>query len=274
MAHADIMPPARAVASLRRVIVGFAGSGNMSAGMARGWAAEDDGPVRMLFTDSGSGRAGELAALVGGEAVGSNAELAERCDLLVLGVKPKQLKDVAAEAGKAPAVLSMLGATPVAQVAEAFPGSDATRVMPNLGVQMRRGVMCFSAAPGVTEESAGRVLDLLRLLGRVEEMDDGQIDGATAVMGCTPAYLALVAEAVAEAGAKDGLDAALARSLMNDTMAATAELLREYEPAALRQAVASPGGSTEAGLDALEEHNVRDAFTAAVEASLKRMRGG
>src|SRR5687768_9140536 len=164
----------------------------MSAGMARGWAAAEDGPVRMLFTDSGSGRAGELAALVGGEAVGSNSELAERCDLLVLGVKPKQLEEIAAEAGAAPAVLSMLGATPVERVAQAFPNSDATRVMPNLGVQVRRGVMCFSAAPGVSAESAGRVLDLLRELGRVEEMDDALIDDATAVMGCTPAYLALV----------------------------------------------------------------------------------
>ena len=259
--------------SLRRVIVGFAGSGNMSAGMARGWAAAEAGPVRMLFTDSGSGRAGELAALVGGEAVGSNSELAERCDLLVLGVKPKQLEEVAAEAGAAPAVLSMLGATPVDKVAAAFPNSDATRVMPNLGVQVRRGVMCFSAAPGVSAESAGSVLDLLRELGRVEEMDDNLIDGATAVMGCSPAYLALVAEAIADAGARDGFDAALARSLMTDTMAATAELLHEYDPAALRKAVASPGGSTEAGLVALEEHDVRAAFTAAVEASLRRMRG-
>ena len=261
------------MASLRRVIVGFAGSGNMSAGMARGWAAADSGPVRMLFTDSGSGRAGELATLVGGEAVGSNAELAERSDLLVLGVKPKQLEEVAAEAGAAPAVLSMLGATPVAKVAAAFPNSDAMRVMPNLGVQVRRGVMCFSAAPGVSAESASRVVDLLAGLGRVEEMDDGLIDGATAVMGCSPAYLALIAEAVADAGARDGLDAALARSLMNDTMAATAELLREYEPEALRRAVASPGGSTEAGLEALEEHDVRGAFSAAVDASLRRMRG-
>ena len=60
---------------------------------------------------------------------------------------------------------------------------------------------------------------------------------------------------------------------MNDTMAATAHLLHEYDPAALRKAVASPGGSTEAGLDALEEHDVRAAFTAAVDASLRRMRG-
>jgi pyrroline-5-carboxylate reductase len=138
---------------------------------------------------------------------------------------------------------------------------------------MRRGVMCFSAAAGVAEATTERVLGLLQELGRVEEMDDGQIDGATAVMGCTPAYLALVAEAVAEAGARAGLDASLARSLMTDTMAATAELLRVYEPEALRRAVASPGGSTEAGLEALDEHELREALHAAVDASLRRMRG-
>ena len=245
----------------------------MSAGMARGWAGAERGPAGMLFTDSGSGRAAELAALVGGEAVGSNAELAERSDLLVLGVKPKQLGEVAAGAGGAPIVLSMLGAVPVTAVAEAFPRSQALRLMPNLGVQVRRGVMCFSAASGTDEATTARVLDLLRELGRVEEMDDAMIDAATAVMGCTPAYLALVAEAVADAGASDGLEPELSRSLMNDTMAATAELLHAYEPAALRKAVASPGGSTEAGLDALQQRGVRDAFTAAVEASLGRMRG-
>jgi len=255
------------------MIVGFAGSGNMSGGMARGWAAADAGPEQMLFTDSGSGRASELAAEVGGEAVGTNAELAERSDVLVLGVKPYHLDDVAADAQAAPVVLSMLGAVPVTRVAEAFPGSAAIRLMPNLGVQVGRGVICFAPGPDVGEETTIPILELLAPLGRVEPMDDALVDGATAVMGCTPAYLALAAEAIAVAGARDGVDPALARSLINDTMAGTAELLRLYEPEPLRTAVASPGGSTEAGLDVLAERNVPEAFEAAVDASLARMRG-
>lgn len=256
----------------RAMIVGFLGSGNMAAGMARGWAAGGSpSPQRMLFSDAGSGRAVALAAEVGGEAVGSNAELAEASDLLILAVKPKDLEAVAAEAQGAPAVLSMLGATPVARVAAAFPGAAVMRLMPNLGVEVRRGVMCFAAGAALDPAIVASVLDALRLLGRVEVMDDGMIDAATAVMGCTPAYLALVAAALAGAGAEAGLDPALAASLLPDTMEGTAELLRVRPADELIAAVASPGGSTEAGLGVLAERGVREALAAAVRASLERM---
>jgi pyrroline-5-carboxylate reductase len=254
------------------MIVGFAGSGNMGAAMARGWAAGEGGPKQMLFTDSGSGRAAALAAEVGGEALGSNRELADRADLLILAVKPKDLDEVAAEAESAPAVLSMLGATPLNQVADAFPAATAMRAMPNLGVELRRGVLCFAAAGVAPEALVGEVRELLSLLGRIVDLEEEMFDAATAVMGCSPAYLALVMEAIAEAGAADGLDSELAHSLIVDAAAGTAELLEERHPADLRRAVASPGGSTEAGLAVLEHEEVAEAFASAVRASLARMR--
>jgi pyrroline-5-carboxylate reductase len=255
------------------MVVGFAGSGNIAAAMARGWAAEDDGPERMLFTDSGSGRAAALAEEVGGEALDSNSELAERAGLVVLAVKASALEEVAGEAQAAPAVLSLLGATSLEQVAQAFPDAAAFRVMPNLGVELHRGVLCFAAAEGVEDQLVAEVRDLLELLGRLVEIDDALFDAATAVMGCSPAYLALAMEAIAEAGAADGLDQQLAHSLVVDAAAGTVELLRSRHPADLRDAVASPGGSTEAGLDVLEREGVAEAFTEAVRASLARMRG-
>jgi pyrroline-5-carboxylate reductase len=91
-------------------------------------------------------------------------------------------------------------------------------------------------------------------------------------MGCAPAYLALAVEALADAGAEAGLDDALARELVVETAAGTAELLESRDPAEVRRAVASPGGSTEAGLEALDREGARDAFAAAVRASLERMR--
>jgi pyrroline-5-carboxylate reductase len=92
-------------------------------------------------------------------------------------------------------------------------------------------------------------------------------------MGCAPAYLALAVEAIAAAGVKAGLDEALARELVVETSAGTAELLRERHPTDVRRAVASPGGSTEAGLEALDREGGREAFEAAVAASLERMAG-
>ena len=114
---------------------------------------------------------------------------------------------------------------------------------------------------------------MLEVLGHVVELPDEEFDAATAVMSCAPAYLALAVEAIADAGAAAGLDDELARELVVETTAGTAELLRERHPADVRKAVASPGGSTEAGLEALDREGVREAFEAAVRASLERMRG-
>ena len=90
------------------------------------------------------------------------------------------------------------------------------------------------------------------------ELDEGLIDAATAIMGCTPGYLALMAEVLVEEGAKLGLTEDQSLRMVARSMAATGELLDHHEPAELKQAVASPGGMTEAGLDALEERDLRE----------------
>lgn len=245
------------------MIVGFCGSGNMAAAMARGLRGQVDG---LLFTDSGSGRAAELAGELGGRALSSNEKLADEADVVVLAVKPAKLEAAAADLREAGIVVSLLGATSLERLRGAFPNADVARVMPNVGVEARKGVLCVtgSANPGVRA--------MLEGLGRVVDLPDSQFDAATAVMGCAPAYLALAVEAIADAGAADGLDADLARELVVETAAGTAELLRTHEPARLREAVASPGGSTEAGLEALDREGARQAFEAAVRASLERMR--
>lgn len=234
----------------------------MAAAMARGLAGEAD---TLLFTDSGSGRASELAAEVGGEALGSNGDLAERADLVVLAVKPAKLEQAASEMGSASAVISLLGATPLSRVEAAFPDADVCRVMPNVAVEVRRGVLCVAGT------ASAEVRDRLELLGHVVDLPDEDFDAATAVMGCAPAYLALAVEALADAGAAAGLDEELARELVVETTGGTAELLRLRHPADVRSAVASPGGSTEAGLEALDREGARAAFEAAVRASLERM---
>jgi pyrroline-5-carboxylate reductase len=245
------------------MVIGFCGSGNMAAAMARGLRGQADG---MLFTDSGSGRAAELAAELGGEAVASNQELAERADVVVLAVKPAKLDQAAAELATAKVLVSLLGATSLERVESAFPDAEVVRLMPNVGVEVRRGVLCVAGS-----RHAG-VRALLEGLGDVVDLDDAEFDAATAVMGCAPAYVALAVEAIADAGVADGLDEKLARELVVETTAGTAELLRRRHPADVRRAVASPGGSTEAGLEALEREGAREAFEAAVRASLERMR--
>jgi pyrroline-5-carboxylate reductase len=245
------------------MVIGFIGSGNMAAAMARGWEGEFEG---MLFSDSGSGRAAGLAEELGGE-VAANDEIAERADLVVVAVKPAKLDEVAPELAGAGAIVSILAAVPLERLRAAFPAAEVLRVMPNVGVEVRQGVLC------VNGEASAEARAKLDLLGHVVELADEDFDEATAIMGCAPAYLALAVEALADAGAAAGLDPELARELVIETTAGTAELLRVRHPADVRRAVTSPGGSTEAGLDALEREGARRAFEAAVEASLERMRG-
>ncbi len=220
----------------------------------------------MLFSDSGSGRATALADELGGEAL-SNAEIAARADFVVLAVKPGKLEEVAPGLQGAERVVSILAMVPLQRLQEAFPGAQVLRVMPNVGVEVREGVLCLAGDAGPD------VRDALERLGHVVDLSDDQFDEATAIMGCSPAYLALAVEALADAGAAAGLDPELARELVVETAVGTAELLRARHPADVRKAVTSPGGSTEAGLEALDREGAREAFEAAVEASLRRMHG-
>ena len=252
------------------MIIGFAGSGNMAAAMARGWASVKRGPDEMLFADSGSGRAQALADELGEERVASLEELADRSDLVVLAVKPKALAEAApAIAGRVDGVVSVLGATTVATLRDAFGDTPVLRTMPNLAVEVHRGVICHTAP----DEAMVPALELLGALGTTVQMDEETIDAATAVMGCAPAYLARAVEALIEAGVRAGLDPDLSDMLVREAAAGTGEHLLSREPREMQVAIASPGGSTEAGLEALEDAGGPAAFAAAVEASLERMAG-
>lgn len=238
----------------------------MAAAMARGWAGQWEG---MLFFDPDSERARKLAGELGGEAVGSNGELAERADVVVLAVKPSALEQAAGELAGASAVVSILGATSLEKVEAVFPSAEVGRIMPNVAVEVGGGVLCVSG------EFGSEVRGKLDVLGHVVELPDSQFDVATALMGCSPAYFALVAEALADAGVGvgAGLDRKLVERLVVEAAAGTGALMRVRRPADVRISVTSPGGSTEAGLDALDRAGAREAFAAAVRASLERMRG-
>ena len=243
--------------------IGLVGSGNMARALAIGWGE----PV--LCTDAGSGRAKELAALVGGEAVVSNRELAERADIVVLAHKPAQLAAVAAEiAGTARVVVSILARTTQAEVRAAYPETPVFRIEPNTPVEVRRGVLAFATpdAP-VDEQARERVRELFARLGTVVEVPESMSRIAGATGGVGPAYWSLLVEAQVDAAVRRGMPAHLASTLVTETMAGTAELLRarNHDTLALRRAVASPGGTTARGLAALERGGVRTALSQAMD---------
>lgn len=252
--------------------VGFVGAGNMAAAMARGWAGGGGGPEVMSFCDLDADRAAAVAAEVGGETRQSLEELARDSEALVLAVKPDALVQVAEElGGQAPALVSILAATSTTRIAELFPGVPALRLMPNQPVEVRRGVLCYVAAEGMPDAVLSSLLGMLEPLGELVPLREQLMDPAMAIMSSSPAYIALVAEALARGGEREGLDPKLAGELVAGALAGTAELLGKRDPATIRSAVASPGGATEAGLAKLEGV-VEDAFLDAVNASLERFR--
>ena len=247
--------------------IGLIGAGNMARAMARGWVR----PV--LCSDPVSERAQALVEELGGEALDSNAEVAQRADIVVLCHKPAQLHDVAAEvAPDAKAVASILAATPLASLAEAYPDRPVYRFIPSLPVEVRQGaVVQAAAAASADAELDTAVSALFAELGTLVVLDDKLIDVAMGLMSCAPAYVALVAEAQVDAGVRRGIPAAQGAELVVQTLAGTAELLRrrEYDTIAVRREVSSPGGLTARGLDALERGGLRAAFSDAMDVVLE-----
>src|ERR671939_1290568 len=135
--------------------VGLIGAGNMATALARGWRQ----PV--LVADVDHGRAEALAAEVGGEAPGANAYVADGADVVVLCHKPAQLGEVAEEIrGRARAVVSILGGTPLAAVETAYPGLPVYRIMPNVAAEVGQGVFCYAPGIHAAEGPEREVLEL------------------------------------------------------------------------------------------------------------------
>jgi pyrroline-5-carboxylate reductase len=244
--------------------LGLIGAGNMASALARGIGE----PVIVHDIDEAKARA--LAEELGGEAVGSNAEVAERSDVLVLCHKPKQLEEVASQVdGRARVVVSILAATSTDRIAEAYPGASIYRFIPNIPTEVKRGVLAYVPGPLAEDGPEDEILELMGRTGTVIRLDDEPlIEPAMALMACGPGFVALVAETFAEAGAAHGLDPHDAMRMVVETMGGTADYLarHDYDGPALRTRVATPGGTTEKGLIALEERGLRDVTRAAVDA--------
>ena len=251
--------------------LGLIGAGNMASALARGIGE----PV--LVHDIDEAKASALAEALGGEAVGSNAELAERADVVVLCHKPKQLDEVAAEVGtvRGRVVVSILAATTTEQVSAAYPGASVYRFIPNMNTEVRHGVLCYVRGPGASEGPEDEILALFGRAGAVIALDDEPlIEPAMALMSCGPAFMALVAESFAEAGAAHGLDPDDAMRMVVETMGGTAAYLARhgYDGPGLRARVATPGGVTEKGLITLEERGLREVCRAAVDTVVEATR--
>src|SRR4051794_23645676 len=205
--------------------VGLIGAGNMARALARGW----DEPV--LVADVLADRAAALAAETGGEAVDSNAAVAERADLIVLCHKPPQLESVAESiGGRARAVASILAATPLRDLRVAYPDTPVFRFIPSVAVEVRTGAVGYAVQDGVDAALEAQVLELFGRLGTVVRLPEALMDVAMGLMSTSPAFFAVVAEALTDAGIRHGMPHDTAAELVAGAMAGAPPLLAQPQP--------------------------------------------
>src|SRR5919204_2347749 len=249
---------------------GLIGAGNMASALARGLG------VPVVVSDIVHEKAAALAQETGGEAVASNAEVAERSDVLVLCHKPAQLEEVAEQVGgRAKVVVSILAAVTTAEVEARYPGVPVYRFIPNMPAEVGRGVLCYAPGTRAAEGPEQEILELFRHAGLVIPLDDeALLEPAMALMSCGPAFMALVAESFVDAGVHHGLSRDDAARMIAETMVGTAEYLKanDLDTEALRVKVATPGGVTERGLMKLEEGAMRAICRLAVDTVVEATR--
>ena len=239
----------------------------MASALARGWGD----PV--FVYDAFRPRAEALVEELGGEVAESNADLAARCDAVLLGHKPAGLERVAAQVGGAAnGVISILGGVPLAALRAAYGATPVVRMIPSIPVEVCKGVTCHARPDDGEAQLSAQAVELFERVGVVSTIDEAQMDIATGLMSCAPAYWALLVEAQVDAGVRAGMPADDANLLVTESMAGSAALIqaRGMDTLAVRRMVTSPGGSTARGLSALEHGGVRAAFDDALRAVIAR----
>jgi pyrroline-5-carboxylate reductase len=245
----------RALATIEGPIV-LAGAGKMGGAMLAGWLAQglDAGQLCVIEPDPS---ADILALVPQGLRLNPAPEKIAPVSTLVVALKPQTFRQAGAELKRLThadtLVVSIMAGTPLAAL-EAGCGGHVVRAMPNTPASIGRGITVAVAGRAVSAAQRGVADALLRAIGTVEWIEDESLmDAVTAVSGSGPAYIFLLAEALAQAGVEAGLPAALAEKLSRDTVAGAGELLHRSDAAAatLRHNVTSPGGTTAAALDVL-----------------------
>jgi pyrroline-5-carboxylate reductase len=243
--------------------------------LSSGWRTADD----VVVTGRREERLAELAERYGVRTTLSNAEAVAGAELVVIAVKPQDLDVLLGEIGgvvnEAQTVLSVAAAIPTAAIEERLAApAPVVRAMPNAPSTVHEGIAGICAGSHAADEHLALAEEALTHLGAVVRVPERYMDAVTAVSGSGPAYFALLAEAMIEAGILLGLGRETSTQLVVQTMLGTAKLLRDEQmhPVELREAVTSPGGTTIQAIRELEQAGVRAAFLNAIQAAMERSR--
>ncbi len=254
---------------------GFLGCGNMGSAVAK---ALSHATGDILLTSKSGASAMTLANELGCRYADSNEQVAQECNIIFLAVKPQMMKDVLTPlAGilqqRKPMLVSMAAGLSLQQLADLAGGDlPIVRIMPNTPVAIGKGMTTYCYNSLVSEQQIALLLTDLKAAGRFDAIDEKLMDAASAAAGCSPAYAYMFIEAMADGAVTCGLPRAKAMEYAAAALAGAAEMVLTtgIHPGALKDAVCSPGGSTIAGVRALEENRFRGAVMDAIIAAYKR----
>lgn len=264
--------------------IAFLGCGSMNEAILSGLVKAGTDPADIVATVRRAERAEELAvrhhgitAIAGEEEPDNNKQAAKGSAVVILGVKPVGIQELAREISGSLSpmtiVVSVAAAVSLAQLEAALPaGQPVIRSMPNTPAKLGRGVISVSPGTNCTPEQLQQAKDVFRGAGTVVEVPEEQVDAVSAISGSGPAYAFYLAEAMAAAGVELGLDAGLSVLLARETIAGAGLMLAEpgADPAALRKAVTSPKGTTEAAIATFDEQGLPAIIAAGARAATDR----
>jgi pyrroline-5-carboxylate reductase len=272
------------------ITIACLGSGNMGNALMRG-AAKIAGGASIGFSDPVASRAEDAANAVGGRVFSGNVPALLAADLVFLAVKPQVLElvldEIAGplwdriEAGTPPLLVSMAAGWSIGKIRARLCGPHqdpvripVARIMPNTPALISRGMIALSLPPDLPRTAAAELEEILRASGELDLVEEKYLDGVTALSGSGPAFVYLFIEALADGGVRAGLPRDKALNYAAQTVLGAAAMVRETgkHPGELKDAVCSPGGTTIAGVAALEAGAFRGTLLSAVDAAYRRSR--
>lgn len=241
--------------------------------LASGWRSPDE----IVVTGRREERLAEVAKNHGVEVTTDNAAAVAGATIVVLAVKPQDIEallaEISAHVAQDQTVLSVVAAIPTSFIEERLATPVAVvRAMPNTPSVVHEGMAGIAAGKHADDEHTSLAREVLEHVGRVVVVPESSLDAVTAISGSGPAYFALLAEAMIEAGILLGLSREISTELVVQTMLGSAKLLRDEKmhPVELREMVTSPGGTTIRAIRVLEQSGVRAAFLNAIQAAMER----
>ena len=254
------------------VKIGFIGFGNMASAMADGWIASGSVPPSNLYACAGRyDRLCERTEARGMQACHDAAELVSQVDWVVVAIKPYLIEDVLGPLAGSLAdkpFISVAAGWDCAAYEKLLPGTRHVSTVPNTPVAINEGVIACERVATLRDDERALANELLGLLGSAVEVETRLLSVAGTVGGCSPAFIAMVIEALGDAAVKHGIPRATAYEMVSQMVAGTAklQLATGAHPGAMKDAVCSPGGTTIKGVAELEAAGMRSAFIRAIDA--------